>query len=147
MIPTSISPPVCKSVLSLFTKINAEWICCLNIREIVIMIEPCFFGFLSFWIKSNYPRHREKWSVCFRRRDSWSPPKTKKSRMWKVMLIFKSKWFFICWNWMVNPFYSIQPPPEKALELPKEWLTTDLEEQNSSKWGEKVDRSEFVFFA
>ena len=67
--------------------------------------------------------------------------------MWKVMLIFKSKWFFICWNWMANPFYSIQPPPEKALELPKEWLTTDLEEQNSNKWGEKVDRSEFVFFA
>lgn len=63
------------------------------------------------------------------------------------MLIFKSKWFFICQNWMANPFYSIQPPPEKALELPKEWLTTDLEEQNSSKWGEKVDRSEFVFFA
>ena len=42
---------------------------------------------------------------------------------------------------------KVQPPPEKALELPKEWLTTDLEEQNSSKWGEKVDRSEFVFFA
>lgn len=33
---------------------------------------------------------------------------------------------------------DIQPPPEKALELPKEWLTTDLEEQNSSKWGEKI---------
>ncbi|CBK21635.2 uncharacterized protein [Blastocystis hominis] len=54
------------------------------------------------------------------------------------MLIFKSKSFFLFWNWTINPFYSIQPPPEKALELPKEWLTTDLEEQNSSKWGEKI---------
>ena len=41
---------------------------------------------------------------------------------------------------MSNPSYSIQPPPEKALELPKEWLTTNLEEQNSSKWSEKVNR-------
>lgn len=102
------------------------------------MIEPRVFGFLSFWIKSNYPSHQEKWSVCFRRRDLWSPLKTKKSRMWKAMLIFRSKCFFICHNWMSNPFHSIPPPPEKALELPKEWLTTDLEEQNSSKWGEKV---------
>lgn len=41
---------------------------------------------------------------------------------------------------MSNSSYSIQPPPEKALELPKEWLTTNLEEQNSSKWSEKVNR-------
>ena len=67
--------------------------------------------------------------------------------MWKVMLIFKSKSFFLFWNWTVNPFYSIQPPPEKALELPKEWLTTDLEEQNSSKWGEKVGRLAPEFLA
>lgn len=59
--------------------------------------------------------------------------------MWRVMLIFRS--MFKCYQYVWNDilFNSIIPPPEKPVELPKEWRSYVEDDKKGGSVGSKVD--------
>ena len=64
--------------------------------------------------------------------------------MWRVMLIFKSR-FCVSFHRihfilvLYSFLYSITPPPEKALELPKEWIAIGSTNSDNLPTGQQVD--------